>query len=80
MCIRDRFKAKVIEGFQDCYDIAGSVPQSVLDKNPLSRQFGRHMLFFKCAKVRQKNLDSMRRYLFVPTRTLINGCYLLSSS
>merc|ERR1712179_340477 len=36
--------------YKDCYDIARSFPQSALNRNPLTKVFGRHMVFFKCAK------------------------------
>merc|ERR1712214_247742 len=42
---------KVLEThYKDCYDIARSFPQSALNRNPLTKVFGRHMVFFKCAK------------------------------
>merc|ERR1711988_478622 len=36
--------------YKDCYDIARSFPQSALNRNPLTKVFDRHMVFFKCAK------------------------------
>merc|ERR1712106_1302007 len=36
--------------YQDCYSIAQSWPQETLNKNPITKVFGRHMVFFKCAK------------------------------
>merc|ERR1712024_321874 len=36
--------------YKDCCDIARSFPQSALNRNPLTKVFGRHMVFFKCAK------------------------------
>merc|ERR1712131_115723 len=36
--------------YKDCYDIARSFPQSALNRNPITKVFGRHMVFFKCAK------------------------------
>merc|ERR1712051_494 len=36
--------------YKDCYDTARSFPQSALNRNPLTKVFGRHMVFFKCAK------------------------------
>merc|ERR1711988_1868297 len=36
--------------YKDCYDIARSFPQSALNRNPLTKVFGRHMVFLKCAK------------------------------
>lgn len=47
--------------YKDCYDIARSFPQSALNRNPLTKVFGRHMVFFKCAKAslsRQMNEKS----------------------
>merc|ERR1712212_1377792 len=38
-----------IEGFMDCYRISENWPQAPLNRNPLSKVFGRHMIFFKCA-------------------------------
>jgi len=40
----------LITGYKDCYDIARSWPQSTLNRNPLMKVFGRHMVFFKCAR------------------------------
>ena len=42
---------KVTQGYTDCYQIASNWPQQSLDRNPLSRVFGRHMIFFKCSMV-----------------------------
>jgi len=44
------FKAKVIEGINDCYKIQESFPQAALNGHPLKKVFGRHMIFFKCIK------------------------------
>ena len=60
------FKAKVVEGYNDCYEVAGSVPQEILDRNPLTKQFGRHLMFFKCAKVSRK----FHIYFSLPPRLL----------
>merc|ERR1712223_685564 len=40
----------LVTGYKDCYDIARSWPQSTLNRNPLMKVFGRHMVFFKCAR------------------------------
>jgi len=37
-------------GFNDCYQIAQTFPEQALERDPLTKVFGRHMLFFKCAK------------------------------
>merc|ERR1711983_526006 len=40
---------KLAEGYMDCYRISENWPQAPLNKNPLKKIFGRHMIFFKCA-------------------------------
>lgn len=37
-------------GYTDCYDLAKAWPQDTLNRNPVTKVFGRHMVFFKCAK------------------------------
>jgi len=44
------WRKMMIDGYNDCYDIARSFPQSALNKNPIMKVFGRHMVFFKCTK------------------------------
>jgi len=44
------WRQRMTTGFNDCYQIAQSFPEEALEKNPLSKVFGRHMLFFKCAR------------------------------
>merc|ERR1712088_65103 len=44
------WRQMVVDGYSDCYDIAKSFPQSALNKNPIMKVFGRHMVFFKCTK------------------------------
>merc|ERR1712062_368573 len=44
------WRQMVVDGYTDCYDIAKSFPQSALNKNPIMKVFGRHMVFFKCTK------------------------------
>merc|ERR1712226_1726433 len=44
------WRQMMIDGYSDCYDIAKSFPQSALNKNPIMKVFGRHMVFFKCTK------------------------------
>merc|ERR1712141_476961 len=44
------WRQMVVDGYSDCYDIAKSFPQSALNKNPIMKVFGRHMVFFKCSK------------------------------
>merc|ERR1711872_840646 len=47
-------RKRLTTGYQDCYDIAESIPSQALSKSPLSRVFGRQMIFFKCAKKNEK--------------------------
>merc|ERR1719242_570529 len=45
------WRQKMINGYNDCYQIASNWPQQSLDRNPITKVFGRHMIFFKCAMV-----------------------------
>ena len=44
------FLKKLADGFSDCYDISRNWPQVSLDRNPMKKEHGRHMIFFECAK------------------------------
>jgi len=50
------WRRKMTDGFNDCYEIAQNWPQETLEKNPLSKVFGRHMIFFKCVKKIEKKM------------------------
>merc|ERR1711973_417636 len=56
-----------LESFQnsisDCHKISESWPQASLDRNPISRAFGRNILFFRCARKVEKNLCAMGQML-----------------
>ena len=52
------------DSYKDCYDIARSFPQSALNRNPITKVFGRHMVFFKCAKVSYKNVFLVSKIFF----------------
>ena len=45
------WRQKLIGGYTDCYQVASNWPQQSLDRNPITKVFGRHMIFFKCAMV-----------------------------
>ena len=45
------WREKYSEGARDCYKLAQNWPQSSLNRNPITRLFGRHMIFFRCADV-----------------------------
>jgi len=44
------WRQMMIDGYNDCHEMARSFPQSALNKNPIMKVFGRHMVFFKCSK------------------------------
>merc|ERR1712243_465211 len=48
------WRKRLATGYQDCHGIAESIPSQALAKSPLSRVFGRQMIFFKCAKKNEK--------------------------
>jgi len=43
------WRQMMVSGYTDCFSVAQTWPQESLDKNPISKVFGRHMIFFKCA-------------------------------
>lgn len=47
------FVQKLANGFSDCYDISRNWPQVSLDRHPMFKKHGRHMIFFECAKKMQ---------------------------
>jgi len=44
------WRGKVTQGFTDCYNLATSWPQAVLDRHPVKKVMGRYHVFFTCAK------------------------------
>jgi len=57
------FAKKLSEGFMDCYRISENWPQAPLNRNPLSKIFGRHMIFFKCADKTEKKMCAKAQML-----------------
>jgi len=53
------WRQKLIGGYTDCYQIASNWPQQSLDRNPVTKVFGRHMIFFKCAMKQEKKMCGM---------------------
>ena len=46
------FKEHMVKGFENCHQMAYSLPKDLLaKKGPFYEQFGRQMMFFKCKKV-----------------------------
>ena len=45
------WRAKISAEYNDCHEMAQSWPATSLNRSPMSRMFGRQMLFFKCADV-----------------------------
>jgi len=63
-----QWRQMMVSGFTDCYSIAQTWPQDHLDRNPLSKVFGRHMIFFKCAaKVEKKCCYEAEMYDWIKT-------------
>jgi len=62
------WRQRMTSGYTDCYSIAQTFPQEALDKNPVSKVFGRHMIFFKCAaKVEKKCCYEAQMYDWIKT-------------
>jgi len=62
------WRQMMTSGYTDCYSIAQTFPQEALDKNPVSKVFGRHMIFFKCAaKVEKKCCYEAQMYDWIKT-------------
>jgi len=58
--------ARLVKGYQDCYEISESLPQTALNRNPMKKRFGRQMMFFHCADKNEKMncaLGQMNRWL-----------------
>jgi len=52
------WRKKYSEGANDCYKLSRNWPQSSLNRNPITRLFGRHMIFFRCADRLERKLCS----------------------
>jgi len=52
-------KQKFINAMTDCKAIADSWPQTSLNRNPVTKAFGRNIVFFKCANKAEKALCAM---------------------
>jgi len=57
------FEKKLADGYMDCYRISENWPQAPLNRNPLSKIFGRHMLFFKCADKAERKMCAKAQML-----------------
>merc|ERR1739838_764158 len=53
------FLKKMQDGYSDCYEISQSWPASSLNRNPLTKVFGRQHIFFKCAHKLETKLCAM---------------------
>merc|ERR1712223_1877145 len=43
------WREKIATAYEDCHDLAESWPATSLNRRPMTRMFGRQMIFFKCA-------------------------------
>jgi len=57
------WRQKFTDAYSDCYKISQTWPQTSLNRNPLSKVFGRHMIFFKCTKKAEKKLCAQAQML-----------------
>merc|ERR1712198_2468 len=55
------FLKKLAEKYSDCYDISRTWPQKSLDRNPITKKHGRHMIFFECAKKVEDKMCALRQ-------------------
>merc|ERR1712020_656625 len=53
------WRQKMINGYNDCYQVASNWPQQNLDRNPITKVFGRQMIFFKCSMKQEKKMCGM---------------------
>merc|ERR1719397_989641 len=68
------WRQKLIGGYTDCYQIASNWPQQSLDRNPITKVFGRHMIFFKCAMKQEKKMCGMAQ-MYSWLTTLYGVCF-----
>merc|ERR1712193_421760 len=52
-------KEKFINAMTDCKAISDNWPQTSLNRNPVTKAFGRNIIFFKCANKAEKALCAM---------------------
>jgi len=57
------FAKKLAEGYMDCHRISENWPQAPLNRNPLTKIFGRHMIFFKCADKNERKMCAKAQML-----------------
>merc|ERR1712037_166282 len=43
------WREKIATAYEDCHELAESWPATSLNRRPMTRMFGRQMIFFKCA-------------------------------
>jgi len=43
------WREKIATAYEDCHELAESWPATALNRRPITRMFGRQMIFFKCA-------------------------------
>jgi len=50
------WKQRMTQGYTDCFQLAQTWPQETLDRNPLTKVWGRHAIFFKCTKKVERHM------------------------
>merc|ERR1711872_744590 len=59
----DADETDFIEFLQDCYKISQNWPQASLNRSPMKKIFGRHMIFFKCAHKKEMQMCAKAQML-----------------
>merc|ERR1712165_487492 len=56
------WRQKMINSYNECQDLAQAWPQQSIDRNEMTKMFGRQMVFFKCAKT-MENANCAKHYI-----------------
>merc|ERR1712038_38865 len=56
------WKQKMINSYNECQDLAQAWPQQSIDRNEMTKMFGRQMVFFKCAK-KMENVNCAKNHI-----------------
>ena len=59
----EEFVTKMADSFSDCYDLSRAWPQKSLDRHPMTKKHGRHMIFFECFK-KSKVMNCVKFQMF----------------
>merc|ERR1719239_1300319 len=78
------WREKIATAYEDCHELAESWPATSLNRRPMTRMFGRQMIFFKCADRTERRTcrPSMgpRATRRLPSRSLPSACRKTSTT